>query len=99
MVGSRFAAIDSELTFPAATQRAEIGQLRSTSLREIAFGLRCSMPSRCSSAISPERLSSSMPCSRAIQAPISRVVRGRVSAIQIFSRSCCSGVSRQLLPS
>ena len=58
-----------------------------SSLREMAFGLRCSMSRRCSSAISPDRVWYSMPHSRAIQAPTSRVVRGRVAAIQTFSLS------------
>jgi hypothetical protein len=39
-----------------------------------------------------------LPHSRAIHAPPARVVRGRVSAIQAFSLSCCSTVSRQLPP-
>src|SRR6476646_5974689 len=67
-----------------------------SNLREIAVGLRCSMPMRCSRAISPDRVWYSMPHSRAIHAPTARVVRGRVSAIQTFSLSCCSTVSRQL---
>ena len=48
-------------------------------LREIAVGLRCSMPMRCR-AISPERVWYSTPHSRAIHAPTARVVGGRVSA-------------------
>ena len=49
-----------------------------SSLREIAVGLRCSMPSRCSSAISPDRVWYSIPHSRAIHAPIARVERGKL---------------------
>src|SRR5580700_5761710 len=61
-----------------------------SSLRETAFGVRCSMPRRCSRAISPDRVWYSMPHSRAIHAPTARVERGRVSPVQVFSLSCCS---------
>src|ERR1700677_4768136 len=70
-----------------------------SSLREMSFGLRCSMSRRCSSAINPERVWYSMPHSCSIQAPTSRVVRGRVAAIQAFSLPCFSAVSRQTPPS
>src|ERR1019366_953962 len=70
-----------------------------SSLREIAFGLRCSIPRRCNSAIRPDRVWYSIPRPAAIHAPTTRVVRGRVAAIQAFSLSCCSTVSRQLPPS
>ena len=73
-----------------------------SSLREIAVGLRCSMPRWCNRAISPDRVwysIHSIPHSRAIHAPTARVVRGRVSPIQAFSLSCCSTVSRQVPPS
>jgi hypothetical protein len=63
------------------------------------YCLRCSTPSRCNNAISPDRPSYSMPHSRQIHAPISGVVRARVASIQAFSRSCyCSAVSRQAPP-
>ena len=70
-----------------------------SSLREIALGLRCSMPRRCNRAISPDRVWYSIPHSRAIHAPTARVVRGSVSEIQAFSLSCCCAVSRQAPPS
>src|SRR5882757_8336313 len=70
-----------------------------SSSREMALGLRCSMPRRCNSAIRPDRLSYSMANSRSIQTPTSRVVRGNVSPIQSVSLSCCSAVNRQLPPS
>jgi hypothetical protein len=50
-----------------------------SSLRDTAFGVRCSMPRRCSRAISPNRVWYSMPHSRAIHAPTARVERGGVS--------------------
>src|SRR3954454_7872003 len=40
-----------------------------------------------------------MPHSVSIQAPTSRVVRGSVSVIQAFSRSCCASLKRHALPS
>jgi hypothetical protein len=40
-----------------------------------------------------------MPNSFSIQAPMARVVRGSVSVIQAFSRSCCASLRRQALPS
>ena len=70
-----------------------------SSLREIAVGLRCSMPRRCNRAISPDRVWYSMPHSPAIHAPTARVVRGSVSVIQAFSLSWCCAVSRQAPPS
>src|SRR4051812_46128336 len=43
--------------------------LAGSSLRDIASGLRCSSPRRCTSAISPERLSETTPNSCSIHAP------------------------------
>src|SRR3954447_23926462 len=43
--------------------------LAGSSLRDIASGLRCSSPRRCTSAISPERLSETIPNACAIHAP------------------------------
>src|SRR4051812_8434732 len=43
--------------------------LAGSSLRDIASGLRCSSPRRCSSAISPERLSETTPNVCSIHAP------------------------------
>src|SRR4051812_40342996 len=43
--------------------------LAGSSLRDIASGLRCSSPRRCTSAISPERLSQTTPNSCSIHAP------------------------------
>ena len=70
-----------------------------SSLRDTVFGLRCSMSRRCSSAIKPDRLWYSMPHSCSIQAPTSRVVRGKLSVTQVFSRSCCASFRRHALPS
>src|SRR6188768_4295916 len=70
-----------------------------SSLRDTVFGLRCSMSRRCSSAIKPDRLWYSMPHSCSIQAPTSRVVCGKLSVTQVFSRSCCASFRRHALPS
>ena len=56
-------------------------------------------PATFNRAIRPDRPSYSMPLSRAIHAPISRLVRGSVSVIHAVSLSRCSAVSRQALPS
>src|SRR4051794_21933875 len=66
-----------------------------SSLRETDCGLRCSISSRCSKAIRPDRLWYAMPHSVSIQAPTSRVIRGSVSVIQAFSRSCCTSLSHK----
>src|SRR4029077_17456900 len=60
-----------------------------SSLREIVVGLRCSIPSRCNKAIRPDRPSYSMPHSRAIHAPISRLLRVAASALPAAPRPGC----------
>ena len=52
--------------------------LTGSSLRDTTSGLRCSMPSRCSSAIRPDRLWYSMPNSFSIQANLAGRPRQRL---------------------
>ena len=70
-----------------------------SSLREIAVGLRCSIPRRCRQGDQPEPplvLDAAFPRD---PAPISRLVRGSASVIHAVSLASCSAVSRQTLPS
>ncbi len=67
-------------------------------VRPIVSGFRCSNPSRCSMAISPERLSVTSPNSFAIEAPTTFVERGEVSAIQAFGCASRSADRELALP-
>ena len=95
-VGKQHSLVGSQgiqLPFVSFDERA------SSSLRGIASGLRYSSSRRYSSAIRPERLSSTRQNSFSMKASIWRVERGKVAATHAFSFSCCSPFSWQALPS